>query len=101
MMNRIFLAACLSVAAAGSAKAIGRYTIDHMDCGEVQDILDSDGAAILRYHSPRSGMLLYDRYVANGNWCEHPKVARSSSVPTADTPHCPVLVCKEPVLKYD
>ena len=101
MMNRIILAAAVTLAAAGSAQAISRYNINNMACAEVQDILYSEGAAILRYSSPRSGMTLYDRYVGNGGYCEHPKVAKRASVPTADTGHCPVLQCKEPTYKYD
>lgn len=99
MMKRILIATVLAATAATSAHAIGRYNINSMSCDRVQDIVASDGAAILRYTSPTSGMTLYDRYVANGSWCETPKVMKSTSVPTADEPYCPVYFCKEPTWK--
>jgi len=77
----------------GSAMAIERYQISRMTCGEVKSVVNGDGAAILRWTSKRSGMPLYDRYVANGRFCAPGEVTSRASVPTQDLDSCPVLKC--------
>ena len=100
-MSRL-LAVAMAIAAVAPAQAVSRYSSLQLSCGEITAIVRREGAAIFRYPSPRrTGVTLYDRYVGNGGYCEHPKVAKRASVPTADTGHCPVLQCKEPTYKYD
>ena len=92
-MRRIALALPLLLAAA-DASAISRYNIDDMSCARVQEIIRSEGAAILRYRG-RSGLTLYDRYVASRRYCQGSEITDSVSVPTADTRSCPVNRCVE------
>lgn len=77
-----------------SAQAISRYNVSGMSCDRVHAILSQEGAAILRYPSPRSGITLYDRYVANSLLCDAYQYADRTYIPTADTPSCPVYNCK-------
>jgi hypothetical protein len=56
--------------------------------------LIEQGAAILRYTSPRTGNPLYDRYVADSHLCERGKVGAWASVPARDTPRCEVIACE-------
>jgi hypothetical protein len=80
---------------AGEASAISRYDIGNMSCGKVQAILRSEGAAILRYRSKRTGNVLYDRYVLNRSWCPSNQTTEYAGVPTADDPSCDVKRCVE------
>ncbi|PHP64870.1 hypothetical protein CSC94_22045 [Zhengella mangrovi] len=94
----IALALVASLAAATPAQAINRYNVDHRSCDDVHDIIDDDGAAILRYTSPSgSGMTLYDRFVRHGGYCPTGQVATPVYIPVAGTRSCPVLACKDPV----
>lgn len=76
-----------------SAEAIQRYNIGSMSCSQVHAVLQQERAAILRHRSPRSGLVLYDRYVENGNYCPSYNVAVTDYLPTADNPSCPVYHC--------
>ena len=76
---------------ATDASAISRYNIDNMSCDRVQAIIQSDGAAILRYRG-HTGLTLYDRYVSSRRYCQG---GETTSVPTADTSSCPVERCVE------
>lgn len=83
------------------AQAISRYEIAGMSCGRVQGIVRAEGAAILRYPSPRNPSLtLYDRYVAHGGFCQAEEEAAAAFVPTADTPSCRVLKCQPVVFRH-
>jgi hypothetical protein len=78
------------------ANAISRYTSTSMTCATVQDVIDREGAVILRY-SPRSGasdVALYDRYVRDAAQCSVGTEPRRVSVPTRDG-QCPVLFCRQ------
>lgn len=76
-----------------SAQAIGRYDVDRMGCQQVQAIVLRDHAAILRYHSPRSGLVLYDRYVSDSRFCPAYTSPVRDYIRTADDPACPVYHC--------
>jgi hypothetical protein len=94
-MKKILLAALVLSVTAFEAQAISRYNVAGMSCGHVQDVVRSEGAAILRYPSPRNPSLtLYDRYVAHGGYCQIDEEAVASFVPTKDTASCPVLKCQ-------
>lgn len=92
------LVAGLGSAAGGpvsSAAAIERYDVNTMTCAAVQGVLQREGAAILRYPSPRSGIILYDRYVSAERFCPSYQSLNRVSIPTADTAHCPVFECRQ------
>ncbi len=94
-MKKTLLAALALSLVAFEAHAISRYEISGMSCSRVQGIVRADGAAILRYPSPRNPSLrLYDRYVAHGGFCQIDEEAAPEYVPTADTGSCPVLKCR-------
>ena len=79
---------------ATDASAISRYDIDNMSCDRVHAIIQSEGAAILRYRG-RSGLTLYDRYVSSSRYCQGGETTDSVSVPTADSRSCLVERCVE------
>ena len=93
-MKTVLLAVCLTLVAA-EAQAISRYTTTSMSCARTQDIVRSQGAAILRWTSPTSGVPRYDRYVRNDQFCPAGQEARRAYVPTADAKSCPVYNCKQ------
>ena len=95
-MKRIAIALPILLAAAADASAISRYDIGNKSCAQVQSIVQSERAVILRYRSPHNPALtLYDRYVSDGRYCQSSEVATRTSVPTADTYNCPVRKCIE------
>jgi hypothetical protein len=77
----------------GEALAISRHDVAGFSCAKVQAILQSEGAAILRYRSKRTGNTLYDRYVSGHSYCSRSQVADTTSVPTADRESCRVKKC--------
>lgn len=84
------------VTIASNAHAQSRYEIAQMSCSEVQQTLDANGSAILRY--PSQGyfnLSLYDLYVAGQAQCQQDEVVRQVGVPTADSKYCPVHKCVE------
>ena len=82
------------------AQAINRYNVNTMSCADVQSIVASQGAAILRYPSKRTpGLVLYDRYVRHSGFCEPGYYAKVGFVPTRDNPNCRVRHCKS--INYD
>lgn len=79
------------------AQAISRVETMGRTCGQVKALLQNEGAAILRYPSKRNtGIVLYDRYVANRHSCVMGEITERASVPTSDTGSCPVLKCYRP-----
>ncbi|MGE0500068.1 MAG: hypothetical protein AB7I79_00280 [Rhizobiaceae bacterium] len=98
-MRSLILAACLALVTA-EASAISRYNSKGMSCDNVQSVVRNEGAVILRYPSSRSGMTLYDRYVAHRGFCAHGEVTRVAGVPASDTRQCAVLKC-EPISDDD
>lgn len=97
MRNTLLLAASAILAGAFSvsdAHAIRRVNTLNKSCATVQDIVYGDGAVILQHRSKRvPGLMLYDRYVRNWNFCELGEVTEYSSVPTADKRACTVRKC--------
>jgi hypothetical protein len=76
------------------AWAISRYNIDKMSCDRVHEIIQSEGAAILRYRG-RTGATLYDRYVSSRRYCQGSETTETVGVATADSRYCPVQRCVE------
>jgi hypothetical protein len=97
-MKTVLVCACLCLIAA-EAQAISRHDPTRMACAGVQATIDREGAAILRYQSPRTpGLPLYDRYVRSDQFCEHGEILDPAYVPSADRASCPVYKCKVPDL---
>jgi hypothetical protein len=92
-MKAILIALCLSLIGA-EAQAISRHNPTRMTCDEVQATIAREGAVILRYTSPSSGLPRYDRYVASRDFCDLGEVRNRTYVPSADYRSCPVYNCK-------
>ncbi|MCG8407064.1 MAG: hypothetical protein MI923_17855 [Phycisphaerales bacterium] len=92
-MKSVLLALCI-VSISFPALAISRYNVQTMTCAAVQQAVDRDGAAILRWQSARSPSLpIYDRYVRNTLFCDRGTYPERAYVPTSDTSQCPVHRC--------
>lgn len=92
-MRTIFLAVCLAILTV-QAQAISRYHSTGMSCAEIQNVVGDEGAVILRWKSPTSGVQRYDRFVRNDGFCASGEEASIATVPTADARSCPVYNCK-------
>lgn len=80
----------------GNAFGENRYDIDGMTCEQVQALLQSEGAATLRYQSKRViGLPVYDRYVRNRQYCDMDQITSRTGIPTADKKYCAVFKCVE------
>lgn len=92
---RLLLTAIAVAAFATQAQAISRYQTMSMSCDQVQEAVDADGAAILRWRSTRTpGLPLYGRYVSDSSFCKADEVAVFASVPTRDDRSCTVRKCE-------
>ncbi|MGI6852022.1 hypothetical protein [Mesorhizobium sp. 1B3] len=95
-MKRKYLLALLLVPVSADAYAISRYNSQGMTCGRVHAAIRNEGAVILRYSSKSNPSLpLYDRYVLHDGFCSYGEYAKYASVPTRDTPSCPVYKCEQ------
>lgn len=92
-MRTILLAVCLAMLTV-QAQAISRYNSTSMRCAEVQSAVADEGAVILRWKSPTSGVQRYDRFVTNDGFCASGEEASITTVPTADARSCPAYNCK-------
>ena len=91
---RKLLTIAIFLLAATSASAISRYTALQHSCGDIQSIIEQQGAAIFRYPSPRkNGLTLYDRYVRNDRFCTSHQVTERVLIPSSDNNRCPVRRC--------
>ncbi|MDI6027106.1 hypothetical protein QBK99_12995 [Corticibacterium sp. UT-5YL-CI-8] len=99
-MKKFLLAACLCLIAA-DAQAISRYTSTSMQCRQIQSAVVNEGAVILRWKSPQSGVQRYDRYVLADQYCAPGMEATRAFVPSADRPSCPVYNCKMKIRSDD
>ena len=80
---------------ATDASAISRYDVDTMTCDRVHAIVQSEGAAILRYRSSQNGITLYDRYVSDRTYCRRTQEIDQVGLPTSDRASCPVYKCAQ------
>ena len=94
-MKRILLALCI-ISVSSPALAINRYNVQGMSCAAVQQAVNRDGDAILRWQSARNPSLpIYDRYVRNGLFCSPNEYAQRAFVPSKDRANCPVRICAD------
>jgi len=95
MKAMVVLASALSLVSV-EAQAISQYNSQSMSCDRVQAVVQGEGAVILHYSSARNpGLPLYDRYVANGTYCQVTEYAKLASVPASDQQSCRVLKCAD------
>lgn len=93
-MSKLLISLMFLAVSLGSAQAISRYDSTRLSCARIHSIINSQGAAIMRYPSTRvPGLVLYDRYVRNGAQCMVGEAAVLSYIPAADTKRCPVYSC--------
>ena len=94
-MRTLLLATCMALVAF-PAGAISRYNSESLTCARVHAIIDSQGAAIMRYPSKFNPTLtLYDRYVKDDRYCVSQTYAQLVTIPTADMANCPVYRCAQ------
>jgi hypothetical protein len=77
------------------AEAISRYNSTSMSCAQIQATIRSEGAAIMRWRSPQSGVQRYNRFVAHGGFCPTAERAERAFIPSADRQSCPVWECRQ------
>lgn len=88
----LLAALSLCVTMTAPANAISRYNSTRMTCQAVQSTIAREGAVVLRYPG-RTGVTLYDRYVASSRFCTSDDFAADDTVPTRDRPDCAVQNC--------
>ena len=89
-------AAVLLVLASGDALAITRLQTATASCDRVRSLLQSEGAAILRWRSDRRPDLpRYGRFVSSSRFCMAGEGAFAAFVPTADDTSCQVYECRK------
>lgn len=94
-MKSVLLALCI-VTVSFPALAINRYNVQSMSCAAVQQAVNRDGAAILRWQSARNPSLpIYDRYVRNGLYCDPNEYAKRAYVPSRNRANCLVYKCAD------
>jgi hypothetical protein len=77
---------------ASYSTAMPRHDITNMTCDEVHSVLQSEGKAIMRWHSSK-GMPRWGKYVA-GPWkCSMQQIPGKARLSTSDTKSCVVTVC--------
>jgi hypothetical protein len=100
MLWKVIITLCMVLLPA-SAHAINRYVSTSMTCQKVHAIIIQQGAVILQHKSPRTGNLLYDRYVLDPRFCSGGETTDWVSVPTKDSKSCPVSRCKQIEFWFD
>lgn len=86
----------LTLACAGQAGAISRIRADQNSCATLQQTLEREDAAVIRWPSARmADYFLYDRYVSPLFRCRWPERPVATTVPAADNPRCVVHRCEE------
>ena len=93
-MSRKATIALFIVLLPASAHAISRYVSTSMSCQNIQAIISQQGTVILQHKSPRTGVLLYDRYASDGRFCSGREATVYASVPTKDQKSCRVYRCE-------
>ena len=92
-MLRLTLAVAAFAMTSVTAEAISRYNSTTLTCAAARSHVAAEGAVVFRYPSSRkSGLTLYDRFVAQGGFCSWSVTARAKSIPTLDG-QCALLAC--------
>jgi hypothetical protein len=81
---------------AGHATALEKHMVTHMTCEEAKDMLQSDGKALLMWHSKKvPGMMRYGMYHAGRQMCKNQQIALRVRVAASDTKDCIVVQCSQ------
>ncbi|MTI16418.1 hypothetical protein E1162_04095 [Rhodobacteraceae bacterium RKSG542] len=90
-MKKVFGAlALIATVAMPLAASADNLDTRHMSCSQAQSYVQHEGSTLLF-----TGDQLYNRYVANGYYCNPTEQAVSQSVPTLDSNTCHIDVCQE------
>jgi|CXWK01.1.fsa_nt_gi hypothetical protein len=100
---KVLILAGLMAIVASDASATSRYQTMQLSCVDVQEIVQEEGTAILRWRSRRNPSLpIYGKYVSDSRFCESNEVATFATVPTKDMRSCAVRKCiqREPLGRF-
>ncbi|MEM8812555.1 MAG: hypothetical protein AAGF59_08055 [Pseudomonadota bacterium] len=82
-----------SIDALAQGVDIRRVDATTLSCIALQDVIDAEGAVIVRSRSSRSGQILSERYVSRRGFCLTGEITRFRSVSTRDVEYCSVKLC--------
>lgn len=91
--NAMIVALAVTLSSPTDVAAISSYTSTSMSCGSIKSIIQNQGAVIFRHRSPRTGNVLYNRYVRNANYCLVNQTTRPTYIPASNTKNCRVFYC--------
>ena len=75
--------------------SISRYNSTSLTCAQAKQIINTEGAVIIRYPAKYTpGLTLHDRFVKNARQCQLDEYTARKSIPTADTNSCRLRHCK-------
>ena len=79
---------------AGQATAVEKHMVNEMTCEQVKAALQSEGKALMRWHSKNvPGMMRYGMYHAGRHMCKNQQIALRVRVEASDTKDCIVVQC--------
>lgn len=92
-MRATILAALMLLPVPALADPVRVNALQH-SCESLQQIVEENGAAIIRYPSrTKPGLTLYDRYISSVSYCGNRQMSETMSIPAADTKSCRVRHC--------
>ena len=81
---------------AGQATAVEKHMVNEMTCEQVKAALQSEGKALMRWHSKNvPGMMRYGMYHAGRQMCKNQAIATRVRVSASDTKDCIVVQCTQ------
>jgi len=81
---------------AGTATAMEKHMVSDMTCKEVKAALQSEGKALMMWHSKKvPGMMRYGMYHAGRQMCRNQQIAMRVRVAASDTKDCIVVQCSQ------
>lgn len=92
-MRATILAALMLLPVPALADPVRVNALQH-SCESLQQIVEDNGVAIIRYPSrTKPGLTLYDRYISSVSSCGNRQMSETMSIPAADTKSCRVRHC--------
>lgn len=77
--------------------ASNSYVSTSMTCAELRQVVEREGAAVMRWTSPQNpGAPRLLRVVRSTTQCDRPDAATEIYIPASDTPQCQVFECRQP-----
>ena len=89
----LFLASGASADMSDYHNSMPRHDISKMTCAEVQATLQSEGSAVLTWHSS-SGMPRHGKYISPGGSCKMQQMKARTTIKTSDG-SCRVATCNQ------